>query len=110
MRKVLKALPAVGLLVVSSAALAGPNCTCRYAGADFGLGSCTCITISGKSKLACCGMVMNNTSWQFGEGSCPVSQAPDQDTDTAGVTDTGRKSGDAGQRAELPGITDKPLK
>ncbi|MEQ9327011.1 MAG: hypothetical protein RJQ21_06920 [Rhodospirillales bacterium] len=110
MRKALIALPTLGLLMASSVALAGPNCTCRYAGADFGLGACTCITISGKSKLACCDMVMNNTSWKFGEGTCPVSQAPEQETDTAGKAGARPQSGDATQQAELPENAESAVK
>lgn len=110
MSKILKALPTLCLLMASSVALAGPNCTCRYAGADFSLGSCTCITISGKSKLACCDMVINNTSWKFGEGTCPVSQAPGQESDTTADTETRPPSGDATQQAALPEYPEKPAK
>ena len=102
MRIALKALPTLGLLMASSVALAGPNCTCRYAGADFGLGSCTCITISGQSRLACCDMVMNNTSWKFGEGSCPISQAPAKETTTVADTEIEPQSADTTQQAVLP--------
>jgi hypothetical protein len=89
-------------------AQAGPDCTCRYAGADFHVGTCTCITIGGKAKLACCGMVLNNTGWKFGEGICPVAES-EPDRGIPADTATGRPAGQEGsgtgpkQEARLEG-------
>lgn len=59
-------------LGIASAAFAGPNCTCRYKGQAYALESCVCLTTSEGPRLACCGMVLNNTSWKFTEKHCPV--------------------------------------
>jgi hypothetical protein len=55
---------------------ADPNCTCRYAGQSFALDTCVCITTSSGSKRACCGFVLNNTSWKFTDQACPIASAP----------------------------------
>lgn len=63
---------------------AEPNCTCRYAGQSFALDTCVCITTSSGSKRACCGRVLNNTSWKFTNEACPIAAAPDaSDTELA---------------------------
>lgn len=104
-------LPVIGLVLYSGVALAGPDCTCRFAGADFSIGTCTCVTIGGKQKLACCDMVLNNTSWKFGEGGCPVADGPagdghpdvaDRDAGTSGKKST--------QQASLPPVQASPVK
>ena len=76
MRTSLQCLTALVALVLSGPALAAPDCTCRYSGLDFDVGTCTCIFISGQMKKACCGRVLNNTSWNFSSGECPGSEAP----------------------------------
>lgn len=83
--------------IFAGMAQAGPDCTCRYAGADFNVGTCTCITIGGKSKLACCGMVLNNTGWKFGEGTCPVAESePDRGIPAGSVTGQSAGQGHSG--------------
>lgn len=54
------------------------NCTCRYAGQSFALDTCVCITNSSGSRRACCGRVLNNTSWKFTNEACPIAAAPQQ--------------------------------
>ncbi len=58
--------------------LAGPECTCRFAGESFALKSCACITTPVGPRIACCGMVLNNTSWTFTEKACPMAGLSDQ--------------------------------
>lgn len=57
-------------------AAAERQCTCRYAGQSYVLGACVCIDRPGAGQqYACCGMVLNNTSWQFSDGGCPVAMS-----------------------------------
>lgn len=51
-------------------------CTCRYAGEDYGQGQCACIDTGNGPRYACCGKVLNNSSWVFSQGRCPVALGP----------------------------------
>ena len=55
-----------------------PNCTCRYAGQSFALSTCACIVTPNGVRRACCGMVLNNPSWNFTGDVCPVAGIPDR--------------------------------
>ncbi len=55
------------------------NCTCRYAGQSFALSTCACIVTPNGVRRACCGMVLNNPSWNFTGDVCPVAGIPDRD-------------------------------
>ncbi len=75
-------LPAAALVLGLSAAAPGTargesNCTCRYAGRSYGLETCVCIVTPSGPRMACCGLVLNNTSWTFTNQACPVAIAPD---------------------------------
>jgi hypothetical protein len=59
-----------------SAAAADPNCICRARGKEFELGQSTCLPSPKGPRIATCGMVLNNTSWQFTDTPCVISQAP----------------------------------
>ena len=59
-----------------SAAPADPNCICRARGKEFELGQSTCLPSPKGPRIATCGMVLNNTSWQFTETPCTVSLVP----------------------------------
>ena len=54
------------------------NCTCRYAGQSFALSTCACIVMPNGVQRACCGMVLNNPSWNFTGDVCPVAGIPDR--------------------------------
>lgn len=62
----------VGLAALAWAAPAAADCTCRYQGAVYELGQCVCMRIGGTTQRACCGKVLNNTSWSFGGRSCDL--------------------------------------
>jgi hypothetical protein len=63
------------MFVASSAvALAGPSCTCRFKGESYAIDSCVCLSTSEGPRLACCGFVLNNTSWNFTKKLCPVAE------------------------------------
>lgn len=59
-------------LGVSSVAQSEPNCTCRYKGQSYALDTCVCLSTSEGPRMACCGLVLNNTSWNFTKKLCPV--------------------------------------
>jgi len=54
-------------------ATAAADCTCRAQGRQFELGQTACLTTPKGARLAICGMVLNNTSWQFSDALCAVS-------------------------------------
>ena len=70
------------LLIVSllaAEALLSPasaDCTCRWQGRDYDLGQSVCLQSPKGARIATCGMVLNNTSWQFTETPCTVSLVP----------------------------------
>lgn len=81
--------------------VAETQCTCRYAGQSYALGACVCIDLPvGGRQFACCGMVLNNTSWKFSDEGCPMAA-----TEPAGPAQTSTVSGDefnVAPKARLP--------
>ena len=47
--------------------------TGRAQGRTFAVGESTCLRTASGPRVAECGMVLNNTSWEFTERSCPES-------------------------------------
>src|SRR5690242_2707310 len=82
-----------------SAAAADPNCICRARGKEFDLGQSTCLASPQGPRIATCGMVLNNTSWQFTDTPCVISQAPEAAPESH-LAHIGR-GGPATLRAEL---------
>jgi hypothetical protein len=71
------ALPlAAALLLASDPASADPNCVCRARGQEFQLGASICLPSPKGPRMATCGMVLNNTSWQFSDTPCVISTGP----------------------------------
>ena len=66
-------LPAL-LIALTSAAQADPNCTCLARGKTFELGQSICLASPKGPRIATCGMVLNNTSWQFSDAPCVISR------------------------------------
>jgi hypothetical protein len=66
-------LAGMAILLWSGLALAGPDCTCRYRGVSYSVSSCVCIDTGEGPRLACCGTVLNNTSWSFTDQACPTT-------------------------------------
>jgi hypothetical protein len=54
-------------------AQAHDQCYCRAQGRTFAVGESTCLRTASGPRLAECGMVLNNTSWNFTERPCPES-------------------------------------
>ena len=61
------------MVVMSNAALAGPNCTCRFSGQNYKTGEIACI----RGKLSRCEFVLNNTSWKTIAETCPQVTLPE---------------------------------
>jgi hypothetical protein len=64
----------LALIVASDVSFA--DCTCRSQGRDFELGKSVCLQTPKGARIATCGMVLNNTSWQFSDTPCVVSEVP----------------------------------
>ncbi|TYC65828.1 hypothetical protein FMN63_26050 [Stappia sp. BW2] len=50
------------------------SCTCRYKGEKYGIGESICLKSPSGLRMATCEMVLNNTSWQFSNAPCPLTQ------------------------------------
>jgi hypothetical protein len=46
---------------------------CRYEGKIFNQGDVVCIRVDGQTRLARCGMMLNNGSWNFLQDGCPTA-------------------------------------
>jgi hypothetical protein len=68
---VVAALLAGDLLIAS----ANADCICRAQGREYELGKTACLATPKGPRLATCGMVLNNTSWQFSDTPCVVSSS-----------------------------------
>jgi len=74
MRRSLICTALVALDVALNAAVA--DCICRARGQEFELGQSVCLPTPKGARIATCGMVLNNTSWQFSDTPCVVSDVP----------------------------------
>ncbi|MEM5584811.1 hypothetical protein WNZ15_20275 [Roseibium sp. AS2] len=103
----------------SFAAAQNVSCTCRYQGADYGLGDSICLKSPDGMRMATCDMVLNNTSWKLSDAPCPVSRVPGHDGDhppetpwTAPRLETGLLQADFSRAhagaSGLPGGADRP--
>ena len=53
------------------------DCTCRYGGQSYAQNACLCLKTPNGARLACCGKVLNNSSWRFTDEMCPTASAPE---------------------------------
>lgn len=53
---------------------AAADCTCRAQGRNFELGQAVCLATPNGLRIATCGMVLNNSSWEVTQTPCTVSQ------------------------------------
>jgi len=86
----MRILPAVILTSVIAGPLAhaqSVSCTCRYKGEKYGVGESICLKSPQGLRMATCEMVLNNTSWQFSDAPCPLTQL--QQTDSSAPEATG---------------------
>jgi hypothetical protein len=59
------------VFVLATPASAGRHC--RYEGRIFNQGDMVCISVDGRTRLARCGMLLNNASWNFLQDGCPTA-------------------------------------
>jgi hypothetical protein len=72
-RRLLFSLSAAALAaLLSTSALA--DCTCRAQGRIFEQGQAVCLATPNGPRIATCGMVLNNSSWEFSQSPCVYSQ------------------------------------
>ena len=64
------------LALIAASDLSFADCTCRSQGRDYELGKSVCLQTPKGARIATCGMVLNNTSWQFSDTPCVVSNVP----------------------------------
>ena len=57
----------------SAEAAHAAECVCRAQGRTFAVGESACLRTAAGARVAECGMVLNNTSWQFTARPCPES-------------------------------------
>lgn len=58
-------------LAMAMATPAFADAECLANGESFEIGQVACLTLSGRSHLARCDMVLNNTSWTRVDDECP---------------------------------------
>ena len=58
--------------LTSTSALA--DCTCRAQGRSFEQGQAICLATPNGPRIATCGMVLNNSSWELSQSPCVYSQ------------------------------------
>jgi len=75
------------MLAGSLAQAQSVSCTCRYKGEKYGIGESICLKSPQGLRMATCEMVLNNTSWQFSDAPCPLTQL--QQTDRSAPDSTG---------------------
>jgi hypothetical protein len=61
---------ATAILLGATLTAAATDCTCRAHGRSYELGQTTCLATPNGFRRATCGMVLNNTSWQFSQTPC----------------------------------------
>jgi hypothetical protein len=66
-------LVAAALAALSSAP-AQADCTCRAQGRNFEQGQAVCLATPNGPRIATCGMVLNNSSWELSQSACVYSQ------------------------------------
>ncbi len=61
------------LLQATAFASAEENCTCRGPDREYEVGQTACLRTPKGFRIAKCGMVLNNTSWQISDTPCVSS-------------------------------------
>ena len=68
----------ISLIAAAFAALSSisalADCTCRAQGRNFEQGQAVCLATPTGLRVATCGMVLNNSAWEFSQTPCVTSQ------------------------------------
>lgn len=62
------------VLAALSSVPAQADCTCRAQGRMFEQGQAVCLSTPTGLRVATCGMVLNNSAWEFSQVPCVTSQ------------------------------------
>jgi hypothetical protein len=68
------------VLTALSSVPAQADCTCRAQGRNFEQGQAICLSTPNGLRVATCGMVLNNSAWEFSQTPCVTSQRLPQRT------------------------------
>lgn len=74
-------------LAAVAGAPAAADCTCRAQGRSFDQGQAVCLATPNGLRVATCGMVLNNSAWEFSQTPCATSQRLPQTRPTAAHDD-----------------------
>lgn len=74
MRRLLPFSLAAAAMAASLSTSAWADCTCRAQGRQFEQGQAACLTTPEGPRVATCGMVLNNSSWELSQTPCVSSQ------------------------------------
>jgi hypothetical protein len=92
----------LAMSLAMSWAAAAADCTCRSQGRDYPLGQSVCLQSPKGARIATCGMVLNNTSWQFTETPCVISQALPDEPSAPGAAAHGHGHGAQATLVQVP--------
>ncbi len=74
MRRLLILSFSFAVLTAAATAPAAADCTCRAQGRAFAQGQAVCLPTPNGMRIATCGMVLNNSAWEFSQTPCVLSQ------------------------------------
>ena len=64
----------VAVLTALLSTSAQADCTCRAQGRNFEQGQAVCLATPDGPRIATCGMVLNNSSWELSQSPCVYSR------------------------------------
>jgi hypothetical protein len=74
MRRLLILSFTTAVLTAVASTFAAADCTCRAQGRMFEQGQAVCLATPTGLRVATCGMVLNNSAWEFSQTPCVTSQ------------------------------------
>ena len=87
MRRLLILSFTTAVLTAAASTLAVADCTCRAQGRNFEQGQAVCLATPNGPRIATCGMVLNNSSWEVSQSPCVYSQPVQQPPRPAAAQD-----------------------
>ncbi len=101
-------IAALGLVLWTpppAAAQTQRQCNCLYNGERYVVGRCVCMKTPSGPRLACCGQVLNNPSWSFKTGGCPLASETSPSPELAAISERDRPE-PPGPSVSLPNSTE----
>jgi len=75
MQRLLSISFGAAVLAATLSVPAQADCTCRAQGRLFEQGQAVCLATANGPRIATCGMVLNNSSWELSQTPCVSSEA-----------------------------------